>query len=148
MSAADQNKTSPMNLHLYTQRLFLLFSVLLTCTSQAQSVRDNEYEVHYSSMNTSFLSAEVAKAIDVIRAKDRALLNISIRRYNDGGISTTASKAVVSGSRYDLVHRLPLTFKEVVEPGAIYYLAEFPIQNNNEFILLDIEVIPEGIKLK
>ena len=105
------------------------------------SVRSGPYEVFYSAFNTSFLSPEVATATGVVRAKDRVLVNISIRR-DKGNTTEAVSAHKIEGSSFDLIHRKTLDFEEVVEPGAIYYLAEFKLNNDNEMVVLDIEVTP------
>jgi hypothetical protein len=37
-----------------------------------------------------------------------------------------------------------MVFKEVKEPDAIYYLAKFKISNDNEKIIIEAYVTPEG----
>lgn len=83
-----------------------------------------DYEFHYSVFNSMFVQPEVARHYGIVRAKDNAVLNIAVRKkLPDGG--TKAQRAMVSGSSSDLVRRYDLTFKEVEEQDAIYYLAQF-----------------------
>ena len=108
-------------------------------------MRSGPYEIFYSAFNTSFLAPEVATATSVVRAKDRVMVNISVRRDIDddtNGKSEAISVHRIEGSSFNLIHRKQLAFEKVVEPGAIYYLAEFKLNNNNEMVVLDIEVTP------
>lgn len=107
------------------------------------SVRSGTYEVFYSAFNTSFLSPEVAAAVGVVRAKDRGLINISIIQHLPDKTTQPVAASRIEGTTFDLIHRNKLVFSEVVEPGARYYLAPFKIQNNDEFIKIDVSVVPE-----
>ncbi len=122
---------------LSTALVAFCLSVLPAHAQDDISVQRGEYTVYYSVFNTSFLSPANARAISVVRAKDRGLVNISIAREGTPG---TAAVPDVSGTYFNLVHRHPLRFREVVEPDAVYYLAEFDISNDNETIVFDIQV--------
>lgn len=130
-------------------RAFTLFvaACLLVCSSalaspETSSKRVGNYEVHYSAFNTSFLAPDVAAALNIVRAKDRALINVSVREYLPGGGDREVAVAAIEGSTFNLLHRRPLEFIEVKERGAIYYIAEFSIQNNNEMIIIDTSIVP------
>ena len=104
-------------------------------------VQDGAFTVHYSVFNSAFLSADVARAYGVNRAGDRAVINVAVRESVAGG--DRAAHAEVSGTHFDLVHRRPLAFREIVETGAIYYIAEFPF-SNEETQSFNLTVQPEG----
>ncbi|HEY9032786.1 MAG TPA: DUF4426 domain-containing protein [Pseudomonadales bacterium] len=90
--------------------------------------RFGDHEVHYSVFNTSFLTPQVASAYDIVRSGRKALMNIAVlKRQNDGSLVNVAAR--VSGDQFDLIRREPLTFREVREQHAIYYLASFDIQH-------------------
>lgn len=128
----------------------VLLAVLLfgfTSLSQAQEdivVKQDGYEVFYSAFNTSFISPEVAAAAGIVRGKNKGLVNISAIRYNDAGERLPIELESIEGDAYDLVYRNQLEFKEIVEPGARYYLAPFKISADNEFIQFDITVVPRS----
>lgn len=129
--------------------LFAVLALLMHTHVFAQdgtSKRVGKYEVFYSAFNTSFLQPETAVAIGVKRAKNIALINISIREHQDDGTTVERPAANITGSAFNLVHRKSLKWQEVVEPGAIYYLAKFKISNNNETIVISASVTPEGSK--
>lgn len=125
----------------------LLTALLLMQSAVAQddiSVRQGDIEVFYNAFNTSFLSPEVASAVNVVRAKNRGLINISLIKHLANGKTQAMKATSIAGTSYNLVHREKLVFQEVVEPGARYYLAPFKINNDDELILIDISVVPEG----
>lgn len=110
--------------------------------ARAEMQQFGRYEVYYSLFATDFLRPEIARAYGLVRANDRALLNIAVRRTEPAGGSVPI-KAVVEGTRSDLVHKRELRFQEVIEEGAIYYLVEFPFRNE-ETHYLELLIKPEG----
>ena len=84
------------------------------------------YEVHYSVFNPSFLRAEVAERYDVVRGRDKAVVNVSIL---DGERSVAVA---VTGTVKNLLGQLqPLDFREVKEGEAVYYLAMLTYQDRD-----------------
>lgn len=123
----------------------LLLSALLAlapAAARAEVRQYGSYEVHYSLFASDFLTPEVARAYGIVRANDRAVLSVALRRAADAG-GTGAVAAVISGTRSDLLHRNALEFREVREDGAIYYIADFPFRND-ERLFFEIELLPEG----
>jgi hypothetical protein len=108
----------------------------------AESRQFGRYEVLYTVFAADFLQPPIAQAYGIVRAADRAVLNITVRRRLEAG-GDEAIAAVVSGTRGDLVHTKALEFREVTEPGARYYLADFPIRND-ETQYFTVRIVPEG----
>lgn len=135
------------------KRVCLLLGFACLCSSalaeQQQSFGD--YEVHYSVVPTRFIPQETASAYQITRGENRMLLNISVRRkLKDTSVSETLPQAaLIKGQRHDLMRPYALTFREVREQDAIYYLADFLIINE-ELSRFEIEVtLPEsGEKLE
>ncbi|WP_297841438.1 DUF4426 domain-containing protein, partial [Pseudomonas sp.] len=79
--------------------------------------------VHYSAITSSYLQPEIASAAGLIRSKNQGVLNIA---------AVKAGKPVVAnvtGTVKDLTGRnLTLTFRQIAEQGAVYYIAQFPIE--------------------
>jgi hypothetical protein len=113
----------------------------VTLADQVMNV--DGYEIHYSVFNTSFLTPEVAKVYGVVRAKDRALINVAVRK--EGNAANVGIKATVKGTVKDLIYRKPLEFFEVREDDAIYYLSEIKFRND-ERLFFDIVVQPDPNK--
>jgi hypothetical protein len=86
-----------------------------------------DLEVHYNALNSSFLQPDVAAAKELVRSKNQGVLNIAILKAGK------ASTGNVTGSIKDLASReQPLTFRQVSEGEAIYYLAQFPITHHEQ----------------
>ena len=100
--------------------LFLLLSSLLVTPAQAeQKIVFSDYEVHYILLPTTFLKADIADRYNLRRSKDRALVNVSVLDLQGSPV-----QAEVRGSSENLLgQRQNLTFDEVIEGEAIYYLA-------------------------
>ena len=109
----------------------LLISLLLFAThTQAQmSERFGEYELHYSFVNTTFLSPEIAAQYQITRGKRHGILMLSLRKHREGVDGTQPSAMNVSGTTSDLIRKDELTFKEIREDGAVYYIAPFKFIN-------------------
>lgn len=122
--------------------LIAMLLLLAAASAGAESRVFGRYEVHYSIFAADFLQPGIAQAYGIVRAPDRAVLNIAVRRRLDGG-GDEAVAAEVSGTRSDLIHKTPLEFREVVEPGARYYLAHFPVRND-ETLYFDLNIAPDG----
>lgn len=79
--------------------------------------------VHYSVFNSTFVQPATAQAAGLIRSKNQGVINITVLK---GGKPVVAN---VSGTVSDLTSRQSaLTFKQVTDQGAIYYLAQFPVE--------------------
>jgi hypothetical protein len=127
-----------------TKLAIVLLSALLAGLSSADQIKQVDgYEIHYSLFNTTFLTPEVAKAYNVVRAKDRAMINIAVRKKGDA--NNAGVKAIVKGTVRDLIYRKPLEFFEIREENAVYYLCEVKFRNN-ERLFFDIVVQPDPNK--
>ncbi len=125
---------------------------LLALTAQAQIDQPKEiattqtfgsYTVHYNVFNSTDIPAKVAEVYKLVRGKDRALVNISVTK-TENGVTSLGLPAKVSGVRRNLMQqRQSLKFIEVSEGEATYYLAPF-VFNNEELLHFDIEVNLEG----
>lgn len=102
----------------------LLLAVISSLAFAEGSKTFGEYEVFYSVFNSTFIKPEVASSYQIVRGKDRALVNIAVRRTLPKGQSEAVS-ASIEGTSSDLIHSTPLEFREIREQDAIYYLAGF-----------------------
>ncbi|MFT5889565.1 MAG: hypothetical protein ACI9BO_002392 [Zhongshania sp.] len=113
--------------------LFLATATLaqeaLAVTTSSQFGDDT---VHYSVLNTRFLSPQVAKSYGITRGNNKFLVNVAVNRKASG--KSLALRAKISGTNSDLIHRTPLDFREVIEQDAVYYLAEFSLSNDERRI--------------
>jgi len=125
------------------QMLILTFSFLLASQAIAQqSERFGDLELHYSVVNTTFLSPEVAAAYNITRSKNRAIVNLSLRRHHDGTTSGVSMR--LKGTTSDLMQRQQvLDFREIREGEAVYSIASFKFLNE-DWHVFKIDFLPEG----
>ncbi|MEM9254386.1 MAG: DUF4426 domain-containing protein [Pseudomonadota bacterium] len=106
-----------------------------------QSERFGAYELHYSVVNTTFIEPDVAASYGITRGKRVGLLNLSLREHMDDG--TVAKAMKLRGRTWDLIQNQSLSFQEVREGGAVYYIAEFKFINE-EWRFFEIDFRPEN----
>ena len=95
----------------------------------------NGLTIYYSIVPTLMLSKNVAKQYQIVRAKDRSILNIAIKDQRDSSV-----EAEVEGKKENLLGQQEvLSFREFSEGNAIYYVA--PIKHGKEELLrISIEI--------
>lgn len=137
--------------HSFTCKIYLfVFTVLIGLSVQAapenppsppQGEIDFEgYTILYSTFNSLFIPADIAKLHKLVRGKDQTLINISVQ-------SKTLKKAVaakVEATAKNLVQQSKIIkFKTIDEPGAIYYIGSLR-HTNEEILHIDFNILPEG----
>jgi hypothetical protein len=109
----------------------------------ATSADIGDFVVHFSAQSTDQLPPEVALAYNIVRSKNRAMLNVSIIRKSD----SASVAGEVSVKTVNLTGQLKsVTMRKIEEPGdvaAIYYIGETPVANR-ETLVFDIRVTPDG----
>jgi hypothetical protein len=130
-----------------TARVFrgsVLAGLLLTLMPSAQAEqfrRLGAWDVHYVVIRTSFLKPEIAARNNIVRGRDRALLNLSVLGRDGQPVA-----AEVTGTVRNLLEQVqPLEFQTVREGTAIYYLAEVR-HTDRETLRFAIDIVPpDGI---
>lgn len=85
-----------------------------------QKQRLGPFDVHYVVVQSTFFSEEIASRYQIVRGRDRALLNLSVLNSNGEPV-----RATLEGTITNLLGQVtPLEFREVAEGSAVYYLAE------------------------
>jgi hypothetical protein len=99
-----------------------------------QKIQVGEFEIHYTAFPSLLVPADTASLHGLTRAENRLLLNLSVRR---------AGEPVPAGVRGQVVNILnqaqPLTFFEVSEQTAIYYLAEV-VNQEKDWLRFTLEI--------
>ncbi|MCS3837821.1 hypothetical protein HNR03_002428 [Pseudomonas sp. JAI111] len=120
--------------------LFLLTACLSVTAMAADVIKSERQEtfgdvtVHYNTFNSTYLTPDIAKAAELIRSKNQGVINVSV--IKDG----KPQMAQVSGSVKDLTSQsVPLNFKQITEQGAIYYIAQYPV-DQQEIRTFEIKV--------
>ena len=111
----------------------LITALLAACLSLSAVAADaikgerkevfGDVTVHYNTFNSTFLTPDIAKAAELIRSKNQGVINVSVIKDGKPLI------AQVTGTVKDLTSQsVPLTFRQITEQGAIYYIAQFPVE--------------------
>ncbi|POF40836.1 homoserine acetyltransferase [Pseudomonas laurylsulfativorans] len=120
--------------------LLLLTACLSVTAMAADAIKGERQEtfgdvtVHYNTFNSTYLTPDIAKSAELIRSKNQGVINISVLKEGK------PQMAQVSGSVKDLTSQtVPLQFKQITEQGAIYYIAQYPV-DQQEVRTFDIKV--------
>ena len=107
----------------------------------ASSVDIGDHVVHFSALSTDQLPPEIARAYNIVRSQNRAMLNVSV--LEEG--TNTPVTADVTVKTVNLTGQLKnVTMRMIREQEAIYYIGETPVANR-ETLIFDISVRPEGV---
>lgn len=121
--------------------LALLLGAALS-QAQAASQQMGRFEVHYSVVNTTFVEPDTAAVYQLVRAKDRAFINIAVReKLPEGGDRAVTAK--IEGRSWDFFENAYLEFREIREGDAIYYIADFDF-NDGEVRFFNLRLLPAG----
>jgi Domain of unknown function (DUF4426) len=124
----------------------VIFSLLTTTTysqiNQPEEIATHKifgnYTLHYNVFNSTSIDPKVAETYKLVRGSDRALVNISVTKI-ENGISSLGLPIELKGIAKNLMQQQQkLSFIEIKEGDATYYLAPFVI-NNEEILHFDIE---------
>lgn len=120
---------------------------VMICSSWAaaqHSQQFGDYDIFYTVLNSTFIKPDIAQHYGITRGKDKALINVAVRKQLPEGESI-AQPARISGSSYDLIHTVPLEFREYREGDAIYYIAELTFRDK-ELRSFTLEILPDGLQ--
>jgi len=112
-----------------------------TAEPAGQSFADiGDHVVHFNAQSTDQIPPEVARAYNIVRSKNRAMLNVSVLDEATG----KPVAAVVTVKTTNLTGQLKtVTMRKIEEQEAIYYIGETPVANR-ETLIFDISVTPDG----
>lgn len=107
----------------------LLLTACLSASAMAADIIKGERKetfgditVHYNTFNSTFLQPDIAKAAELIRSKNQGVINVSVVKDGKPVIAS------VTGTIKDLTsNSVALKFRQVTEQGAIYYIAQYPV---------------------
>lgn len=117
----------------------LLVSGLSHAVDQQLYKQYGEYKIFYSAFNSSFIDPDIAVANDIVRGKDKGLVNIAVAK-----IPGVALPATVTGKVSNIIQQTQtLEFVTVREQNTVYYLAPFEF-DNEDFLTFKIRVLPES----
>ena len=100
-----------------------------------------DYVVHFVAISTDQLTAEVAKAYNIVRSRNRALLNVSILKKMAGTTGQPVPGSVAALVANDTGQVKDTNLREIREGDAIYYVADFAV-SNAETLIFTVDVTP------
>lgn len=117
-----------------------LLALLMTLPLRAEQMQAlGPWQVHYNAFNSSFLTPEVAKAYGLERSRYNGILNIAVQDK-----SGKALAAGLTGEAKNLTGTIrTLSFQQVKEGDAIYYLAVLPYRNEDTY-QFTINIMADG----
>jgi hypothetical protein len=113
-----------------------------TSEPAGETMKDiGDHVVHFSAFTTDQLPAEIARAYDIVRSRERAMLNVSVIAEED----SLSVPAIVEVKTVNLTGQLKnMTMRRINEQEAIYYIGVTAVANR-EMLIFDISVTPEGV---
>jgi hypothetical protein len=126
-----------LNVSTSCKLVFVLLLSIFSMSSHAEIKKDlGDWEVHYIALTSTFLSPEIARANDIERSSKNALINISVLDQD----TKEAQVVDISGTARNLLGTTKtLSFKQVNEGNAIYYLASVSF-TDKEVLRFDIDI--------
>ena len=117
----------------------LISALLVSTAASAENMKKmGKMNIHYMAISATFFTPEIAKAYGIERSKYNGLVNISVLDNSKQG--TPAKTVSITGTARNLAdQKKTLSFKEVREGDAIYYLAEVDYRND-ETIRFDLTI--------
>jgi len=110
--------------------------------AEASFVDIGDHIVHFSAQLTDQLPLEVARAYNIERNPNRAMLNVSV--LEEG--TNKAVTANVTVKTVNLTGQLKnVVMRQINEQEAIYYIGETPVANQ-EVLIFDISITPDGVE--
>jgi hypothetical protein len=100
-----------------------------------------KFEVHYNALRTDALTPEVARAYDIERSGNLAMLNVSLLARADDGQTVPVDGTVRATARNLTGQLKDLDMRRVQEGASIYFIGVVGI-SDNEILVFDIDVTP------
>jgi hypothetical protein len=126
--------------------LIFVYTILIAVwgeTKAGQSEKFGDYIIHYNTVTTDNLQPQIAKLYGITRSNNRALLTVLVLK-KAADMTKKSVKAQIQVNAVNLSNQMKLlSMREITEDGAIYYIGEFPI-SNEETLNFDITMTIDG----
>jgi len=122
----------------------LALAFLVPFSAQAEQAKDfGKYRIHYSAIQTSFLSPKITRSYGISRSRNRLMLNIAVQEKSAEG-KMTPIIASVNVTATNLTGQLKsLSMRPIHDGKVIYYIGELGVANG-ETLNFKIDVQPEN----
>ncbi len=121
-----------------------LFLLLLALTTTAeQKVTLGNFELHYNTFPSTFLSKEIANTYQITRSKNRGIISLSVLNKNQRPPKAIEANINIMAKNLLNQNKDVKLIKIIEENQAIYYLGTFAL-NNQEDVNFNINATPKG----
>lgn len=118
--------------------LGVVSALIMSSVHADQVAQFGEYQLHYNTFESTFLTPEIAHQYGLTRTKGQALLNVAVTTQAQGELPQS-QRAIVSANVKNLLGQIvPLSFITIEEGDAIYYLAPFT-KTDDEILKFTVE---------
>lgn len=128
--------------------LLLLLSLLMALTAwqsmaaepSAQTQQVGRWQVHYSAIPSSFLSPAITRQYQIERSRYNGIITLTVLDAKGvaQSVALNAEATNLTGTRRELA------FREIKEGPAIYYLAEIPYRNEDNW-RIKVTLLDQGV---
>ncbi len=130
---------------LYSLLILMLFFTQVSWAEQ--KVSNGNYELHYNTFPSTFLSKEIANAYQITRSKNRGIVSVSVIDKSNQPSSAIEADVQITAKNLLNQNKEIKFFKIVEENQAVYYLGSFAM-NDQEDINFSITATPKNSDLK
>ena len=126
---------------MYLLKLMLSAALVLSFSANvnAENMKKlGNMDVHYMAIGSTFFTPKIAQAYGIERSRYNGLINISVLDNTKVGKPAKAV-AIMGKARNDLGQIKTIEFTEVIEGGAVYYLAQLKY-SDEETYYFDIQI--------
>lgn len=120
----------------------ICMAIIFDITNSAhgeQKVEFEDWEVHYSVFNSMFLTPEVAEKYGITRARDRAVITISVLDPE----SKSVAVELTGSYKNQLSQEYKLKFKKIDE-NAVYFVATLRFTDREILRFNVVAALPQG----
>lgn len=114
----------------------------LSATADNSTAADG-YVVHHNAFTADTLDPAIAQRYGIQRSKQRGVINVTVVKEKAGTTGTPVAARVEVSATSLSGQKLRVPMRELKEQEAIYYIGEFPVQDQ-ETLEFAIEATPAG----
>ncbi len=130
--------------HLYSYHLILTSLFLLASTAHAElKVSKGDFELHYNTFPSTFLSKEITNTYQITRSKNRGVISLSVLNKSLNPPLATEAKIEISAKNLLNQNKEIKLIKITEENKAVYYLGTFAL-NNQEDVNFSVTATPKN----